>query len=397
MVDATGENAFNRRANFYPCTYKADAGRRVSVTGADDASLKRLGALCTAWEPSPSQSRAWVENWVRHANPDVIIATLEEDRKPVLVLALEIVSEKGCRVARFPGGSHANSNFPAVDAEFARQADASRLRELVAGIKRERPDIDLIRLDRQIFEREGVGNPLALLGAAESPNIALWADLTGGFDALADKGSMKRKHKRHRAHARKFEELGKIGIFRARAREDVERCLDFFFEQKAERFRKAGIKNVFESPQIQSFMRDLFTKSGSGGDDRHILTAMEVGNRLLAVSAETTTLKRVTCEFAAFDASKDIQGSPGEYLYFENISRACDEGFEIYDFGVGDEDYKRQWCKIEIVQFDTVLPLTSKGRIYAASNYCVSLLKRMAKRNERIWRLVKLVRRKLAG
>ena len=79
------------------------------------------------------------------------------------------------------------------------------------------------------------------------------------------------------------------------------------------------------------------------------------------------------------------------------IEDACNHGKAIYDFSVGDEPYKRSWCDVETWQFDTLLPLTAKGRAAWALATARAHAVRLVKSNAALWSLVKQLRTKVAG
>jgi CelD/BcsL family acetyltransferase involved in cellulose biosynthesis len=101
---------------------------------------------------------------------------------------------------------------------------------------------------------------------------------------------------------------------------------------------------------------------------------------------------RVVCEFGGIAEDDMTQFSPGEYLTFESIQAACNDGNVVYDYGVGDEHYKRHWCDEEIHHFDVVLPLTAKGRLYAGVRKPFTALKRRVKSSPAMARMVRRLR-----
>ncbi|TIT61214.1 MAG: GNAT family N-acetyltransferase [Mesorhizobium sp.] len=89
--------------------------------------------------------------------------------------------------------------------------------------------------------------------------------------------------------------------------------------------------------------------------------------------------------------------SPGDFLFFDNIQNACQTGFAVYDFSVGDEPYKRLWCDIETQHFEVLVPLTLKGRALGQALRQGARLKAFVKNSPTIWKLAKMLRRKAAG
>ncbi|MGX9143932.1 GNAT family N-acetyltransferase [Mesorhizobium sp. 128a] len=398
MVDATASFDGNRlAASKASARATASDQTSLSVSIADAAALAAYADFCRSALFAPAQSAAWACAWTAQANPDAIVATLKIKDRPVFSLALEITPSGPFRVARFMGGRHANGNFAAADKAWLAKADASAVRTLLMAIAKARPDIDLVALERLLPDLDGIPNPLAALAHFPSPNLSLAVNLDGGFDALLSRASGKRKRKKHRSQTRKFEAVGSHRRIEARTPEEVNRLLDAFFEMKEFRFAKMGIANVFGEPEVRAFFRTLF--AGALGEEKpaFVLHGLEVAGKLRAITGSSRSGKRLICEFGAIAEDDLGHSSPGDFLFFDNIQEACDRGFEVYDFSVGDEPYKRLWCDIETQHFEVLVPLTLQGRALAVALRQGARAKAYIKNNPTVWKLTKLLRRKAAG
>lgn len=395
MVDTSGTISF-RPSGFADAS--TDAGRPASayacsVTAANETAIAEYAAFCAEATFAPPQSPAWLAAWSRHGGADTLIATLKLGGNPVLCLPLEVTSEGPFRIARHIGGRHANGNFPAVRNGTGIAPGEAELAMIWKAVDRERPDIDLIALERNAREIEGVSSPLLSLPGIASPNVALAVNLDGGFDALLARSSGKRKRKKHRSQTRKFEAAGDFRRFVASTPAETDALLDRFFAMKAERFGKMGIRDVFADEGVRSALRALFAEAAGTSSPRFMLHGLEVAGKVRAVTGSSVCGSRLVCEFGAIVEDELAHASPGDFLFFENIQEACADGFAVYDFSVGDEPYKRLWCDLTNEQFDTFIPLTLRGRLLSATRHAVGGIKRFVKNNETTWKLVKSLRR----
>jgi CelD/BcsL family acetyltransferase involved in cellulose biosynthesis len=398
MVDATV--SFDRKdmaqpGMFEPTFTQSPAGRTVSVGNA--CVLAEYVDFCSTALSAPAQGAQWVRHWIAETRPDAILATLSLGSMPVFALALEVVRSGPFRIARFMGGRHANGNFSAADRTWLRSAGIEDIHPLIAGIAAARPDIDLITLERLLPELDGLPNPLACLPSFPSPNLSLAADLSGGFDDFLGRASGKRKRKKHRSQIRKFEAVGTYRRVEARTPQEAHAMLEVFFAMKAVRFCRMGIADVFGDPAVRAFFHALFSEALSEKIPHFMLHGLEVAGKLRAVTGSSVSAGRLICEFGAIAEDDLAHASPGDFLFFENIQEACDRGFEVYDFSVGDEPYKRLWCDTEVQHFEVLAPLTPKGRMLALGLRQTARLKALVKNSPSIWRLTKLLRRKAAG
>ena len=166
---------------------------------------------------------------------------------------------------------------------------------------------------------------------------------------------------------------------------------------KEVRFQKMGIANVFAEAEVKRFFRAIFAEALKEPKPPFVLNGLEVGGKIRAVTGSSLCGDRLICEFGAIADDDLAHASPGEFLFFDNIQQACEDGFAVYDFSVGDEPYKRLWCDLEIRQFDVLVPLTAKGRLLAASMRQATRLKAFIKNNRFIWKLAKTFRKKAAA
>jgi CelD/BcsL family acetyltransferase involved in cellulose biosynthesis len=128
-----------------------------------------------------------------------------------------------------------------------------------------------------------------------------------------------------------------------------------------------------------------------------VLHGLEVAGRLRAITGSSRSGKRLICEFGAIAEDDLGHTSPGDFLFFDNIQEACQTGFDVYDFSVGDEPYKRLWCDIETRHFEVLVPLTLKGRGLAMALQQGARTKAFIKNSPMVWKLTKMLRRKAAG
>ena len=368
----------------------------VEVREADDVALADYAAFCRDAIHGPAQHPLWLRSWIMATGADVVIVTLNRLGQPALAIALEVVHEGPFRVARFPGGSHANGNFVAASPRLADPLSAAEGQAVTEALRLARPDIDLVLLQRQNPKQEGIANPLSNLTAVRSPNVSLAVDLTGGFAGVLERRNGKRKRKKYRLQVRKFEEAGGHRLITAGTPEEAERLVTAFYGMKAARLLGKGIADVFAPIEVQTFFRLLFQGALDYPDPPFVLHGVEVGGTLLAINGCSVTRESFVCEFGGI--SEDLAGaSPGFFIDYHSIDDACGAGKTLYDFSVGEEDYKRSWCDVETWQFDTMLPLTAKGRVAWGCEMARAKAVGFVKSNEALWSMLKQLRARVAG
>ncbi|MGB8816576.1 MAG: GNAT family N-acetyltransferase [Rhizobiaceae bacterium] len=362
----------------------------VSTLGEVEASWRDAGPRLTTATP---QDLDFVLGWQKHVNADCIavVGAAVQTGLVDFVLPLEIIRKNLLTLARFPGGSHANSNF-AASGTIAAQMRPERLTAAISkAVSLARPDIDAIMLERQLERLDKITNRLILPQSGTSPNVALSFAFLPTFQELLKVRNGPKKLKKMRQMHRRMEERGGYRQFKAQSRAECQRVLERFFQLKGERLKSRGLNDVFGDEEVQAFFKALFCDAVTLPSPRFELHALEVGGEIAAVAGCSIHGKHVTVEFGGI-CSTDHQLSPGDILFHFMIEQYFDRGFEIFDFGVGDEFYKRRWCDIETWHRDTFLALSAKGRVATSAMRAVAGAKKSIKSNPMLFNLLKKLR-----
>jgi CelD/BcsL family acetyltransferase involved in cellulose biosynthesis len=367
----------------------------VEVLALGEAQALFYREFCAKAVHGVPQHPLWTEAWTQSANADAILVSIRRSGRVAFVMVLEVVKAGLFTVGRFPSGGHANGNF--IASAVADAITPDEFGELRAEIARARPDIDLLQLERQKPNFAGQENPLARFATMQSPNISLASDLTGGFDALLERMSGKRKRKKYRLQQRRLEAAGGHRWFKATTPAEVEYLISAFYALKAARFAKRGIPDVFGPPEVQRFFRKLFLDALEHAPNPFELYALEVAGKLYNVKGFSRFEGGMVSEFCAMRDDEELGLSPGFYLDYQLMEQACTDGLTVYDFSVGEEEYKRSWCEVETWLFDISLPLTLKGRILASYQKTRADAVRRVKTNKRLWEFAKRLRTRVAG
>lgn len=379
--------------------FQMDAGTAASPLRVEalslDEGLAVLEAVLATGASSPSCDPDWLRAWARHVNPAIIILAARAEGEPVAAVALELTDHGGVCVARYPGGRHANANFPAL-ARSLSEAESAAFCASVKAAARAR-GIQLLALERQQEILCGMANPLLACASSPSPNIALSVDISGGFEALLERHSGKRKRKRFRSSQRKFEAAGSFAVLDPVPATESAPTLDAYFAMKAQQFKKRGLADAFGNAGEQAFFKELMGSSNASRRHHFYCSALTAGGKIRAVMGSSVHRGVQSVHFMAYGDDELAQASPGDFLNHALIERACASGHAVYDLGVGDEAYKRAWCDTETWQRDTIIGISPRGSLLALQWNGVAAAKRRIKNSPALWSMVKSLRQRMAG
>jgi CelD/BcsL family acetyltransferase involved in cellulose biosynthesis len=372
-----------------------------NISGSPDLiwDLEPLSGIMPEWlerkellRGSTTQQIAWVSQWQANVNADCFCVVARSTQGLEFVLTLEVIKQGPLTIAIFPGGSHANENFACMSSTFKAVSADECVAIVKAQVKQKRPDVDVIYFNRQVQSIGGVFNPLLPVAQSVETDIALSFALKQDFQALLDAKDGSKRQKKNRKAGRRLDERGGWIYKIITDASEAKVALSLFYTLKGQRFAHKGIANVFSAADVRAFFDALFTQSITQETGEFEVHVLQVGGDIVAITGNTRIGQRINVEFSAVnDSVPNI--SHGEFLYFQMINNACERGLKIFSFGIGDEVYKRAWCDVVTLQYNTAVALTWKGALAARIDGLKTSTKRAVKANKRLYGFLKKVRK----
>ncbi|WP_417417575.1 GNAT family N-acetyltransferase [Hoeflea sp.] len=361
------------------------------------------GAVLALWqdlEADPAvafhQSRAWVEAWAQGTGKDLAIVTLEQDGAPFAILPLEIERMGGLKIARFAGTAYSNENTGLIGTGKSNRIEPVSAAQLAAALSRGGLSADIVLFDKMTPDA-AARVPFSRLPRVFHQNPSFQLPLFEDFNAVLAQINGKRRRKKFRVSERRLEAMGGYKHITGDTDAEALRLLDTFLQQKSVRLTAQGLPNVFADPGIQAFLRQLATTRDTNGSPALELHGIELAGgdhagRIISVAGLTTKDRHVTCQFGSIDENVAADVSAGELLFYRMIERASAAGHQVFDFGVGDQLYKRSWCPQRTELVDCYVPLNFKGRLAAPLIAGMIRLKRQIKTSPMLHKIAARVR-----
>jgi len=382
-------------------TAAAPARPRTSRIARVDI-VRDLAQVETIWREleerqlaSPYQRFGMLSAWqsevgVRENAEPFIVTAHDADGRPLVLLPLVLHGRRGVRIASFMGGKHTTFNMALWDMDFAREATAADLADLLSAL-RSKDAVDVLALTQQPQHWQDHLNPFAMLPRQRSVNDCPVMPMVPGDPPERRLSNSFRR--RLKGKERKLQGPG-YRYHVANADADIERLLNWFFHVKPMRMAEQKLPDVFAEPGVADFIRKACRAPFAGGRviDIH---ALECDDEVIAIFAGVADSHRFSMMFNTYTMSDRSRYSPGLILMRYIIDHYGERSYRALDLGIGSDDYKRLFCKDDEQIFDSFVALTPRGRIAALAMSGFNRLKHKVKHNRVLFDLAQRLRRTL--
>jgi len=350
------------------------------------------------------QSYQWLAAWQRHVGarqevrPAIVIAQ-DASGTPLALFALAVRRVRFARELIWLGSELCDYNGPLLAPVFAERVDGSRFRALWDEIERAlqahlRLGYDLINLSK-MPERVGAqADPMLHLPVTVNPSGAYRTKLGADWESFYAAKRSSATRRRDRTKRKRLSDLGTVVFVTPEGGDAVLDALDTLMAQKARSFARMGVGNLFALPGYAEFYRSLAADPAT----RPLVhvSRLDVGATPAAVNLGLIYRGCYYYLLASYDDGEAARFGPGAAHLHEIMRYAIERGCAVFDFTIGDESYKRDWCDSELVLYDHIAAASWRGALVAMPLLALQRLKRRIKRTPALWSLASKARA-LAG
>jgi CelD/BcsL family acetyltransferase involved in cellulose biosynthesis len=336
------------------------------------------------------QTFDWLSTWMRHLG-------CREGVKPVIVIG----RHQGAILFVMPFALDATGrtlgwldNGPLLAGDFSRHVSPAQFLQIWRQVKRllrSRLGHDLIDLEKMPETIGEQRNPFCALHVTPHMNNAYLSALGTDWETYYAGKRSSATRRSDRKKQRRLSEHGEVKFLTAANRDDIARTLDALIEEKTVSYAKLGVDNMFERPGYRDFFLDLATGPQSGRLTH--LSHIQVGDAIAAANFGLVFRGSYNYLLAGYDDGELARFGPGSIQLLEMMRYAIEQGIKVFDFTIGDEPYKREWCDSELHLYDYVAPTTMRGFVVAAPMLAKRVLKRQIRQSPRVWAAVRKARK----
>jgi CelD/BcsL family acetyltransferase involved in cellulose biosynthesis len=318
--------------------------------------------LLDGLEATPFQSLHWMTCWLEifGADPtlECFLLTIENERNAV-ALALPLVRrlEGGIRIVEFLDLGVADYAAPLLRRDLlGALPESSALWSLLLPAL---PDADLLRFNRLCPFVEGMHNPLYAHPWARRDRISGWRlPLPETWEDYCANASAKTRDDLAKKGRRFFRNTeNRIDLVKTVADGLSVLCQLERFQE--ERIHEKGLDYALNDPRCAAFYRLLVETGVECGQT--LMAHMRSAEETIAANFAIRSGKEVIYLRVANRFGEWAKMSPGNLATDFLIREAHARGVRVFDFGMGNYEYKRRFGAIETPLMDLVLPLSVRG------------------------------------
>src|SRR3954462_13943476 len=375
------------------------------MTRADPAHLSlsvhdSLAAIEQEWrrfeqtaDCTPFQTFDWLSAWQRHVGaatgvtPAIVIARRGDELLLLMPLGIERRSFARCLV--FLGDVLCDYHAPLLAPDFATLVPEG-LPALWHNIARLLQATRASRHDAIIFDKMpatigGQKNPMLALNVTLNPSGAYETALPADWEAYYASKRSSATRRRDRTKLKRLGALVPVKFVNPDTSAELALTFDLLVQQKSKAFARMGVPNLFAPAGHAAFYRELAT-SPRFRSLVH-LSRLDVGTTWAALNLGLTFRGCYFHILASYDDGETSRFGPGAAHLRELLRYAIERELNRFDFTIGDEPYKRDWCDAEQQLFDYAASATLRGLPVTAVALAKRSAKRVIKRSAPLWAL----------
>src|SRR6185295_9550376 len=254
---------------------------------------------------------------------------------------------------------------------------------------------DTIALEKMPATIGTQANPFLCLDVRLNPSGAYETALGADWEQFYSAKRSSATRRRDRTKVKRLGELGEVKFVNPEASAEFALTLDALVQQKSKSFARMGVPNIFTRPGYAAFFQELATAPRMRSLVH--LSRLDVGSTWAAVNLGLTFRDCYYHILASYDDGEASRFGPGAAHLRELLKFAIERGLKRFDFTIGDEPYKRDWCDSEQLLYDYSTAATLRGLPVTALALGKRSAKRMIKHSAPLWALVVRMRTTVAA
>jgi len=320
------------------------------------------------------QSYDWLANWYKTigiSNYNILpkIIVVSKNSIPIALLPLGIRKSLGARVLEFLGGDQSDYNAPLILPKYSTLRKSKNIWEI---IKDQLPVHDIQSFSNLPSKINQSDNTIIHLWKCRYVYDSHYCSLPKTWKSYCDNISSKILNDSKRQF-RRLEKKGNLEFLIASNNDEYNFFISSMFKQKRKRYQKTGAIDILSVEATRLFYKEFY-KFLNFKKLIH-LSVLRLNNEIIATHWGITYKKRFYFLLPTYADGEWSKYSAGRLLQQKLIEWAINNNFEIFDFTIGNEAYKKSWCNHSMEIFSSERLVSIFGIIFIMNSYISRYLK----------------------
>jgi CelD/BcsL family acetyltransferase involved in cellulose biosynthesis len=165
---------------------------------------------------------------------------------------------------------------------------------------------------------------------------------------------------------KRFQELGELKFVIARRESEIREITEAMIRQKGRRYQETGARNMFNLQYYQDFYHTLAAAFPGTHvvEDLHVhVSALYLDEAIIATHWGLNFRGVFYYLMPTYEGGEMAKYSAGRIHLLKLLEWSFRNGIKIFDFTIGGETYKKDWCNAELKLYEYYLPVSAKARV----------------------------------
>ena len=331
----------------------------------------------------------WLKTWQRYIgnqsykiSPHIIVL-FDDNFSPKIIFPLGTHHKLGVKIFTFLGGNQSDYNYPLIDREWINN------QKLVMNawevISNHFPNFDVLHFEKFPENILNDFNPFLKILNFRIHDTAYFSKIPKTIEDFEKKLRSKVRTDTNRQLRRLNALSGVLKIDLNNILTDDKVGINEMIKQKRKKYALTNVPDIFKDNNVKSFYLNLH-KNLTGNASVHF-SVLKFDHHFLSTHWGAIHNGRFYFLMPSYESGKFAVYSPGKILLYNLMTNAIKNKLEIFDFTIGGEQYKKDWCDNKIDLYEYLKVKSFKGFVYVI----MIKLKRIIRNNSFIFNITKKI------
>ena len=283
------------------------------------------------------QTYFFINNFIKGKNGKFIYVVLSSNNKIFCILPFHVEEKFGLKILQWIGTKELDYCGP-IMCDFKNfVTNEKHFKQLWNRIIKNFENIDIIFLNKQLKTLNGCENPFAIY-LNNYPFSKIYSiNLNSNYENYLKEIENKKFLNEFQRTKKKLLSENKVEFFNLDLNNNV-LAIDEIISEKARYLDKKKIKHHLDDKMIQ-----LFKNLKKENNNFIKISVLKINNEIIAANIGFIFQKRFYYYMPVTFSNKFNKFSPGKVLISYLIELSVNNRLAVFDFGLGDENYKKYW------------------------------------------------------